>query len=176
MPKQVPIEYLRERLTYDPDTGELRWKFTPEFNKVRNLRFAGKIAGCTDNKGYIVINFTYQGKMLAFRAHRIAFAITYGYWPTSEIDHCNRIKSDNRIVNLREATHTQNQHNRDRLTNNTSGYPGVYRFKTRWRAQISQDGRRVYLGSYPTKETAAHAYVSAKRQYHTFTGGQHSIS
>ena len=45
-------------------------------------------------------------------AHRVAWYLTYGFWP-SEIDHINRDKTDNRLVNLREATASTNSFNTD---------------------------------------------------------------
>jgi len=46
------------------------------------------------------------------KAHCIAWALHYGEWPKQEIDHINRVKNDNRIVNLRDVSHTENMRNR----------------------------------------------------------------
>jgi hypothetical protein len=50
--------------------------------------------------GYVQIKIS--GKL--YHAHRLAWLYVYGYMPEKEIDHINRIRDDNRIANLREAT------------------------------------------------------------------------
>lgn len=83
------------------------------------------------------------------------------------IDHINRNGLDNREINLRVATHQQNSCNRTQPRNNTSGFKGVFREKRtgKWRACIRVNGRREYLGTYETKEQAAHAYDAAARHH-----------
>lgn len=53
------------------------------------------------------------------QAHRLAWRIYYGRWPSKDIDHKNGDPSDNRISNLREATEQENTFNsvahRDRV-------------------------------------------------------------
>lgn len=80
-----------------------------------------------------------------------------------EVDHINGDKLDNRRVNLRLVTHSQNICNRPTQSNNTSGYRGVYwhRKLEKWGAQIKVDGRQNYLGVHLTLEDAARAYDAA---------------
>jgi len=58
-------------------------------------------------------------------AARVIWKLVYGYDPT-EIDHINRVKTDNRLSNLRDVDRTTNCSNRGLLRNNTSGVSGVY--------------------------------------------------
>lgn len=44
---------------------------------------------------------------------------------SSEVDHINRVRSDNRSENLRVVSATANQRNKGSLSNNTSGVRGV---------------------------------------------------
>lgn len=74
------------------------------------------------------------------------------------IDHINRNKLDNRKINLRPCTASQNVRNRGLNKNNTSGYKGVIRFKDGWRAQISLRYKFYDLGIYATAEEAARVY------------------
>lgn len=76
-------------------------------------------------------------------------------------DHINGDGLDNRRINLREATPGDNQHNRRKGKNNTSGFKGVFRNKKRWEARIWWKGRLRYLGLFATPIEAAQAYDAA---------------
>lgn len=85
---------LKRKLHYDPDTGIFTWKvFSPGIT-------IGKVAGAISS-GYIRIKVH---PSLQY-AHRLAWLYVYGYFPEHGTDHINGIKTDNRIANLREATH-----------------------------------------------------------------------
>lgn len=82
------------------------------------------------------------------------------------IDHINRNRLDNRLDNLRAATHTQNGANKGLLPTNTSGYKGVYWDEPHgfWRAQIRKRGKFYHLGYFEIPEDAAYAYNKKARQ------------
>jgi hypothetical protein len=86
-------------------------------------------------------------------------------------DHINRDALDNREENLRICTNQQNLCNRPKQVNNTSGYKGVYYYKSsgKWRAQITIDRKRTGIGYFNTAIEAAQAYDRvAKEQYGDF--------
>jgi len=90
-----------------------------------------------------------------------------GESPKEEIDHANLIKTDNRWVNLREASHSQNMINRrDVFQNNTSGFKGVCFDKKsgKWRAYITKNGKQIALGRFSTREEAGLARKSAEQK------------
>jgi HNH endonuclease/AP2 domain len=152
----LTIEELREIIAYDPDTGLLTWK-----RKTGDKVVVGSVAGCLNPKGYIRLMVNKHWML----AHRAAWAIYHGEWPARQIDHINGDKSDNRLVNLRQATPSQNGHNRGPQINNLSGYKGVHRRGSRWAAQIKVGGRHIRLGTWPTAEEAAAAYDTAVRLF-----------
>lgn len=157
----LTAERARELLSYDPATGEFRWKVTNS-NRCK----AGNVAGWDqdDGKGRVRICITVDGKK--HKAHRLAWLITHGVWPPQLIDHINGNSADNRLCNLRLATPSQNSFNRGEQSTNTSGHKGVWRKYRRWRADIWANGRKHGLGSYATKEEAAAAYQRAAQQLH----------
>lgn len=84
-----------------------------------------------------------------------------------EVDHINGEKLDNRIVNLRLCTHSQNSKNTSKSSRNTSSYKGVGKSSVnRWQARIRVDGELLFLGSFESKEDAAKAYNEAALRHH----------
>ena len=170
-------EDIRQLMSYDPETGKLFWKergaewFTANRRHTAdiqagswNKKYAGKEAFTPINsRGYHT--GTVLGKMLM--AHRIAWAIVHGRWPEHFLDHINRVRTDNRLANLREATNAENLRNSD-VPMGESGVRGV-RFDRRygrWQARITVHGKQKHLGYYNTPEAAAAAYAEGARRYH----------
>ena len=81
-----------------------------------------------DNKGYIYVALFKDNVRKAYKVHRL---LALNYIPNPEnkpcVDHINRIRDDNRLVNLRWATRSENCRNCTMQKNNTSGYPGIYK-------------------------------------------------
>lgn len=156
----LTAQRLRELLNYDPETGHFKWRVT------RVGCGAGKIAGCVDKgTGYIVIKIDRQ----LHRAHRLAFLWMVGNWPADTIDHRNLQRSDNRWVNLREATMKQNQENLPLDPRNKSGHRGVHWCKedSVWCASIGHRGRKIALGRSPDKQVAIALRIAGERHYFT---------
>lgn len=88
-----------------------------------------------------------------------------GAQPGQLVDHRDGNRLNNTRANLRLVTPGQNQHNRRRNHNSTSGYKGVTRFRDRWQARIRVDGRRIHLGYYDNPRQAASIYDAAARHF-----------
>lgn len=76
-------------------------------------------------------------------------------------DHINRNPLDNRKVNLRECTRSQNMANKLKRVhkNHTSKYKGVSLFSNgKFRATILHRRRQISLGYFTNEEDAAKAY------------------
>lgn len=152
-------EILRSVTNYDPEKGIFTWKVAPKHSRIR----VGDVAGCSDSKGYIVIKILYK----MYKAHRLAWLYTQGQWPIGQVDHINRVKSDNRIANLREATNVLNGQNRSKNCDNTSGHTGVCWVKgsSKWKAYITINQKRVNLGHFSTIEGAVSARKTGEQRY-----------
>lgn len=83
------------------------------------------------------------------------------------VDHKNHNPLDNRRSNLRLCTCSQNQCNRPKQSNNTSGFKGVSKNGNRWGAKISYQGVTRHLGTYASPELAHYAYVAAAKRLHS---------
>ncbi|MCT8345431.1 MULTISPECIES: HNH endonuclease [Photorhabdus] len=143
---------LKELLDYNPDTGVFTWLDNTR-KGIRHDRVAG-----SQSHGYITIAI--DGKH--YRAHRLAWLYVYGQWPVNMIDHINRVKSDNRIANLREATNEENQRNVEVGKKNKSGFKGVFWEPSRqkWKARTQMNKKKYTLGRFDRIEDAVAAYES----------------
>jgi len=158
--KTLTVERLRSLLSYDATTGAVSWLVN------RGPAIRGAVAGSRSEHGYIVICIDCQ----RYYAHRLAWLYNFGHWPSHQIDHKNGNGCDNRITNIRECTNAENCQNLGVRRSNTSGLTGVRwdQSRQRWAAQIRKNGKITPLGRFSTKEDAHQAYLTAKRDAHTF--------
>lgn len=148
---------LKEWAHYDGITGIFTWK------KDRYRCREGQTMGHLTGAGYIVIGLL--GKL--YYAHRLVFLYTKGTHP-EQVDHQNNNRSDNRISNLRAATHQQNCFNKEKKGGKSSVYKGVCLHKRsgKWLAYIDIDNSRVHLGYFDDELDAAMAYNKEARTYY----------
>ena len=153
MKQNITQERLKQLLHYDLDTG----KFA-RLTKWGSQQVGDEPGGFTP-QGYRYIGLdTHQ-----YPAHRLAWLYVHGELPTSDIDHINRLRYDNRISNLRSTTRSINIHNS--AGRGRSGVKGVAlispsrqrRSKKIWGARISIDYVEYDLGTFHTIEEATTA-------------------
>jgi len=169
----VTPDMVRDVLEYNHETGVMTWKERPvsmfkneDFQKIWNTRFAGNTVGTRHTNGYLKVTINYKQLFV----HRVAFAHYYERWPDKEIDHINNIRDDNRIVNLREVTRTENLENQSLISprNKSSGLLGVHwsDHVNNWVAHITTNKKIYHLGVFDDKYEAQKAYLSAKEKVH----------
>lgn len=157
MTTQELIEFCNQRLNYNPDTGIITWK--SKKSKLSRI-VIGSEAGRLNWRGYREINVNSVYKS----SHRLAFLMYYNYlpeYPEFEVDHINNIKDDNRIINLRISTKSQNSANKTLQKNNKSGYRGVYLKQGKWCTTIRVNQKKIHLGLFSCKHKAASEYNKA---------------
>lgn len=153
---------LQEVLSYEPSSGVFTWKLC-----LSNKAPVGSVAGALNGDG--AIRVTVDGHR--YLAHRLAWKYVFGVDPRTEIDHINRVRTDNRIENLREATHTQNLFNAGKRRR-----PGCDmtlpkgcswdRKAKRYEAYVTISNKKRHLGYFISAEEAGEAYNRAASALH----------
>ena len=104
-----------------------------------------------------------DGKRRSISMHREIMGVPVGY----EVDHIDRCGLNNVRSNLRLATKSQNQCNRKVSKLSVSGVKGVAKTRSgSWRARISKDGVRLFIGYFKTLDEATDAYRRASENLH----------
>jgi hypothetical protein len=123
---------------------------------VRNDKTGRIRKPATDRDGYLCVDLWKKCKGKTKRIHRLV-AVAFLENPDNlrEVDHINRIKTDNQLTNLRLCSHSNNCRNQ-RKRNGTSKYFGVHWYKRdkKWRARINLNGKLTHLGYFKTEEEA----------------------
>jgi hypothetical protein len=128
--------------------GKLFWKIA--FSQKVKI---GQEAGTASTR-YI---YTGINKKI-YANHRLIFMMHHGYMP-SKVDHIDGNPHNNRIENLRAATHAQNCLNAKLRKDSKTGIKGVTKSGNKYRAVLS-------LGSFDSAELAKQAIVEARIKYH----------
>ena len=155
---EISAESVSRVVIYNPETGIFTRKI-----RTSNRTKVGAILGTPNDQGYLLVSV----ENYLYRAHRLAWLLMTGKWPSGDIDHKNGNRADNRFCNLREATRSQNMANM-KTKKNVSGIKGVVwnKFYEKWQSQIGKDGKCIFLGLYHEKAEAAEARRLGAIKYH----------
>ena len=143
------MEELIKHLRYEPETGHLFW--------IDGQR-KGLQAGCKNkDTGYIAVR--HKGK--SYRAHRVIWLMVHGDLPDAPLDHINRVRDDNRIVNLRLSNNASNSANRG-----GRGYMKRRKPNHSHQVYVQVDGKKRYIGSEFCPLMAHIMYLDARFELH----------
>lgn len=144
------VEELQNQLHYDPFAGVFYWLK----NKTGGWK-AGLAVGykASSKKKYIPV--TYRGKH--YLAHRLAWALYHGEWPSGQIDHIDGNPFNNRIDNLRIVSARENMMNQKKHRDGRL-YGAHKRPNGRYTSLVRINNKLVCLGTY---DTAKEAHIKA---------------
>ena len=161
--KEIQLTKGQVTIVDDEDYDDLmKYKWFAVYNKNINSYYACRNSRKSDN----LVN----RKVILM--HRYIININ----SKNDIDHINGNTLDNRTINLRSCTRSQNMMNRGPQINNTSGYKGVFNINNgKWMARIGLNSKYKYLGVFTDKDSAARAYNNASIEMHGEFGYQNII-
>jgi hypothetical protein len=135
---------INEYLQYNPETGVIIWNYKGK------LAFPGKLAGSINKNGYIQIYL--KGKQ--YYAHRLAWYLHYGKWPTKHVDHINGIRNDNRINNLRDVSASINLLNQKRHREKIIKCYSFNKKEKIWEVYQHKNNKKFHIGRFKSEELA----------------------
>lgn len=120
--------------------------------------------GYPSSRGYLAIGF----RGTKYFVHRVIWLIVKGEQPPPILDHVNNNITDNRIENLREATHSENMRNTRLRKDTKSGVKGVFWLekRKRWVAKINHNKKCIFLGNFKHLKDAEQAVKDARQKLH----------
>ncbi len=138
--------------------GKLFWK-KPVAKRIKT----GDLVGCKNGNGYLRVAIKYK----YYYVHRIIFLMHHGYLPKF-IDHIDGNRNNNKLENLREATHSENAQNQKTPINNSSGYKNVFWHKTKksWAVCISLNNKLHHFGNYQNLTDAIQVAKESRNLLH----------
>jgi hypothetical protein len=159
MTSDISVDTIQNLFGYDPDTGALYWKVA----RSNVVKIGVPVTRVSPSTGYIRVSV--NKKQLV--AHRVAWVLSTGAWPTGVIDHINGIKTDNRLINLRDVPRADNCLNRVGVQKNKKlGDLGVFFDKRSgsWYAQLCYRGKVLCLGTFLSSSEASTAVAVARKK------------
>lgn len=152
----ITTERLASVLDYNPITGVFLWK-----QSVGGSSKEGKQAGYTTPLGYlriIIDKIPIEGQVAALRLSGIEIPVG------SHVDHINKDPRDNRLINLRLASYSENQYNASGWVNNSTGIKGISIMPDgRLIARVSVSGERITKTFAASKLQEAEEWVIKTR-------------
>ena len=150
--KLAPSKFGEMFALVDDYDYEYLYKYNWRADKKRNTFYA------------VIDDVDDNGKRITVFMHRVIMKTRKGM----QVDHKDGNGLNNQRINLRNVTHAENQRNKGKLRNNTSGYKGVSWSKQnkKWQVQIKLNGKGIRVGQFSSKEDAYEAYCAACIKFH----------
>ena len=141
----------------DADLSNFNWLANHNITKANENWYAGRRVGNKHEHMHRVILERILGRLL---------------YRHEDVDHINNNGLDNRRLNLRVATRSENMQNKRKSgcmngKNTTSAYKGVnwHKSSSKWISRIRLNGVRKFLGYFKNEKEAAMAYNQAAKEF-----------
>jgi hypothetical protein len=150
MTREIPLTRGYTTIVDDEDYDwATQWKWHAHLSPHQNTVYAKRTVEMSGQKWHLVLHRELS-KRLGFTAETV--------------DHKNGDGLDNRRANLRPASVQQQQRNRPKRRGALSKYKGVWRYRDKWRAQVS-------YGLYCNERDAISAYEAVAHAVPARSGG-----
>lgn len=154
-PRNNDLSCEEANVLFEYRDGELYWK---QRGRSRQM---GRPAGGINGDGYRRIKINRK----LYAVHRLVW-VMHGNNPVPFVDHINGNVLDNRIENLRAATHSQNCMNRRVRFDSRSGVKGVNLRKGKWHTCVILNNEKYSAGMFDRKEDAIDAVDKLRKKLH----------
>lgn len=155
------VGYLSTRIKVDVEAGSVTWIAPSKYHANLVGKEAGSARESRNGKLYWIIKI--DGCALS-RAH-IVFLFANGYACPDHVDHINGNSLDDRAVNLRSATKTQNAWNHKTRAKKADLPMGVRQAQSgRFVARIACNKKKIHLGTFDTTEQAERVYQQKRKE------------
>lgn len=114
-----------------------------------------------NSRGYLTVSLYKNNVQKKMSIHYLVASHFLPNWNNyKEVDHQNRIKTDNRVINLRWCSRSDNLKNKHKKLGCSSKYKGVSLDKRRgkWVAEIVIYKKKKFIGYFETEENAFEAW------------------
>lgn len=150
-----------EVLRVDIEEGRVYWQIAPRTHPRLLGLEAGSFRATRLGKKYNHVKI--NGRPIK-RGH-IIFLAMFGRWPHPALDHKNGDSTDDRGVNIREATATQNAWNHKKRKKKSTTPMGVRTTENgKYVARIGYRCRSIYLGVFSSASAAARIYQAKRKE------------
>lgn len=152
------LEDLKRQMRYEPDTGKLFWLVSK-----KGVTAGRQVSPRPTTDGYMQCVFNGQH----YYQHVLIWFYQTGEWPKDCVDHINRNRADNRWVNLREATHTENLYNSPCFSSRSkSGYKNIVETAYGWTVTTRIKRKITNFGTYKTLDEAVEVAKRVRDEHH----------
>lgn len=145
---------------FDYSGGKLFWKVRP----ASCIQIGDEVGSTNDSKyGYLRVRLRDRRYMV----HSLIFMYHHGYMPNL-VDHIDGNSENNKIENLREATHSQNGLNKKVRSDSSTGVKNVtfHKPNSKWAVGLSVNGKRKHIGYFDDLELAELVAIEAREKFH----------
>jgi hypothetical protein len=150
-----PVDDMREHFSYDPLTGDI-------INIKRRMGLKPERVGFSALRPCVNGHFYVSFRRKVFLASRFAWALHHGEWPSFEIDHRDGDTHNNKLLNLRELTSSQQKRNRKPY--GKTGVKSTHIHQNGFRASLTVNKKRVDLGVFANLSDANSAVIEAEKR------------